>query len=62
VLAGIDTDFPGPVIGPYDEVRVAIEKAMDQVLLDDGSVDEAVVEADTTIAAALESYLQDVGA
>ncbi|MFA9563389.1 MAG: extracellular solute-binding protein [Acidimicrobiales bacterium] len=62
VLAGIDTDFPGPVIGPYDEVRVAIEKAMDQVLLDDGSVDAAVVEADATIMAALESYRQDVGA
>ena len=62
VLAGIDTDFPGPVIGPYDEVRVAIEKAMDQVLLDDGSVDDAVVEADAAITAALESYRQDVGA
>ena len=62
VLAGIDTEFPGPVIGPYDEVRVAIEKAMDQVLLDDGSLDAAVVEADATITAALESYRQDVGA
>jgi sn-glycerol 3-phosphate transport system substrate-binding protein len=62
VLAGIDTDFPGPVIGPYDEVRVAIEKAMDQVLLDDGSVEDAVVEADATITAALELYRQDVGA
>lgn len=62
VLAGIDTEFPGPVIGPYDEVRVAIEKAMDQVLLDDGDVDAAVVEADATITAALESYRQDVGA
>ena len=62
VLAGIDTEFPGPVIGPYDEVRVAIEKAMDQVLLDDGDIDAAVVEADATITAALESYRQDVGA
>jgi hypothetical protein len=43
-------------------VRVAIEKAMDQVLLDDGSVDAAIVEADATITAALESYRQDVGA
>ncbi len=62
VLAGIDTDFPGPIIGPYDEVRQAIEKAMDRVLLDDGSVDDALVEADATITAALESYRQDVGA
>ncbi len=62
VLAGIDTDFPGPIIGPYDEVRQAIEKAMDRVLLDDGPVDDAVTEADATITAALESYRQDVGA
>jgi sn-glycerol 3-phosphate transport system substrate-binding protein len=60
VLAGIDSDFPGPIIGPYDEVRQAIEKAMDQVLLDDGPVDDAVTEADATITAALESYRRDV--
>ena len=62
VLSGIETDFPGPIIGPYDEVRQAIEKALDRVLLDDGSVDDAVAEADATITAALESYRQDVGA
>ena len=62
VLTGIDTDFPGPIIGPYDEVRQAIEKAMDRVLLDDGSIDDAMTEADATITAALESYRRDVGA
>lgn len=62
VLSGIDTAFPGPIIGPYDEVRQAIEKALDQVLLDDGPVDDAVREADATITAALESYRQDVDA
>ena len=62
VLAGINTDFPGPVIGPYDQVRQAIKKCMDQVLLDDEPVDEAVKEADATITAALESYNEDVEA
>ena len=62
VLAGINTDFPGPVIGPYDQVRQAIKKCMDQVLLDGEPVDEAVKEADATITAALESYNEDVKA
>ncbi|MEZ5381824.1 MAG: extracellular solute-binding protein [Microthrixaceae bacterium] len=62
VLAGIDTDFPGPIIGPYDEVRQAIGKAMDRVLLDDEPVDDAVKEADATITEALERYNEDVGA
>ena len=62
VLAGINTDFPGPVIGPYDQVRQAIKKCMDQVLLDGEPVDEAVKEADATITAALESYNEDVEA
>jgi len=62
VLAGIPTDFPGPVIGPYDQVRNAIKKCMDRVLLNDEPVDGAVKDADAEITAALKSYNQDVGA
>ena len=61
VLAGIDTDFPGPVIGPYDEVRKAIEKAMDRALLNDEPVGPVLEEADRTITEALERYAADVG-
>lgn len=61
VLAGIDTDFPGPVIGPYDEVRRAIEKCMDRVLLNDEPVGPAVEAADREITEALQSYAADVG-
>ena len=32
------------------------------MLLDDGSIDDAVAEADASITAVLESYRQDVGA
>lgn len=62
VLAGIDTDFPGPVIGPYDEFRREIEKCLDRVLLNDEPVGPAVEEADAAMTAALERYNQDVGA
>jgi len=61
VMSGVDSDFPGPVIGPYDEVRSAIGKAMDTVLLDGKAVDPAVAGADRTITKALESYAADVG-
>jgi sn-glycerol 3-phosphate transport system substrate-binding protein len=61
VLTNIDTDSPGPVIGPYDEVRQAIERCMDRVLLNDEPVGPAVEEADRQITAALESYAADVG-
>lgn len=62
VLQGIPTDFPGPVIGPYDQVRTSIKKAMDRVLLNDEPVDQVVKEADAEITEALKSYNQDVGA
>jgi len=61
VLAGIDTDFPGPVIGPYDEVRRAIQKCMDRVLLNDEPIGPAVEAADREITEALERYAADVG-
>ena len=61
VLAGISTDFPGPVIGPYDQVRVAIGKCLDEVLLNDGDIDAAVKEADASITKVLADYQIDVG-
>lgn len=60
VLAGIETDFPGPVIGPYDEVRQALERAMDRALLNDEPVGPAVEEADRRITEALQRYARDV--
>jgi sn-glycerol 3-phosphate transport system substrate-binding protein len=61
VLSGIEPDFPGPVIGPYDEVRQALERCMDNVLLNDAPVGPAVEEADRAITSALERYAADVG-
>jgi sn-glycerol 3-phosphate transport system substrate-binding protein len=58
---GVDPDFPGPVIGPYTEMRAAIRKALDEVLLDGRDPGEALAEADATMVDELELYRQDVG-
>jgi len=61
VLAGVDADFPGPLIGPYSETRIAIRKALDQTLLEDQPIDPALAAGDATIDKELDLYAQDVG-
>jgi sn-glycerol 3-phosphate transport system substrate-binding protein len=56
---GLDPAFPGPLIGPYGEVRTAIEDSMDRLLLEDVSVDDAIGQADADIDAALQQYLDE---
>lgn len=55
-IAGIDPDFPGPVIGPFTEQREAFSESLERVLL--GGEDPAAVLADTeaTLNEALEDY------
>lgn len=55
-LAAIDTDFPGPLIGPYTEVRDIIREALDKVALSGVAPDEAIAEADALITEAIERY------
>lgn len=62
VPAGVETGFPGPVIGPYDQYRLSIEKAMDRVLLNGEPVGKVVEETDAEMTAALQVYNEDVGA
>ncbi len=58
---GVDPDFPGPVIGPYTEMRTAIRKALDKALLDGDDAAASLADADKTMTAELESYRDDVG-
>jgi sn-glycerol 3-phosphate transport system substrate-binding protein len=56
-LQRIDPDFPGPLIGPYDpETRDAIERAMESMLLNGVSPQQALEQAQRDIDAALELY------
>jgi hypothetical protein len=56
-LQRIDPDVPGPLIGPYDpETRDAIERAMESMLLNGVSPQQALERAQRDIDAALELY------
>lgn len=61
-LESIDTDFPGPLIGPYKEFREANRTALENILIDGRSAEEELDRANTTFQAALDSYARDVGA
>lgn len=61
VLAGVSSDFPGPIIGPYSETRIAEQKAIEEALINDRDVDEVVAQADSTITSELAAYAQDAG-
>jgi sn-glycerol 3-phosphate transport system substrate-binding protein len=56
LVGAIDPDFPGPLIGPYDEVRDAIEDAFDRMVFGDATPDEALTAAQEAVDAALERY------
>lgn len=61
VLQNVNPDFPGPLIGDYNETRQAIREAQETVLLTDGSVNDAIATADQKITAAAEEYRDTVG-
>ena len=59
LVEGVDPDFPGPLIGPYDHFRQANEDALDSMMLEDADPAEVVssVAADTTDA--IEQYNEE---
>jgi sn-glycerol 3-phosphate transport system substrate-binding protein len=52
----LDPDFPGPLIGPYRQVRDAIGNALDRMMLDGASPDEVIAQADDDINEAIAHY------
>lgn len=59
--SGVDSSFPGPIIGPYTEMRTSLRKALDSALLDDKDARESLEKADAEVNAELELYAQDIG-
>jgi sn-glycerol 3-phosphate transport system substrate-binding protein len=55
----IDPDWPGPLIGPYDDFRSAVRSALDQMVLQGSSPEDALASANDAIDAALERYNDD---
>lgn len=56
MIDGIDPDFPGPLVGPYTEMRTAISNMLDAVLLAGTDPADAVAAAEAEVTAALERY------
>lgn len=56
MVTGINPDFPGPLIGPYDRFRAAIRKAFDSVVLSGTEPQVALDTAVSEINAALAQY------
>lgn len=60
-LGSIDPAFPGPLIGPYPELREAMRTALEGILIDGRPVDSELERADAAFQAALDDYARDVG-
>jgi sn-glycerol 3-phosphate transport system substrate-binding protein len=58
-ISNIDPDFPGPLIGPYTEVRNAIRDALDRMILEDQPPGEAIAEANQQITDAVAEYEEE---
>ena len=56
LINGVDPTFPGPLIGPWDQTRDAIGKAMDGVAFSGQAPDAALNEAADTTTKALQTY------
>jgi sn-glycerol 3-phosphate transport system substrate-binding protein len=51
-----DPNFPGPLIGPYAQTRMAIRKAIDQVIFENGDPKKAITSANEAITKAVDEY------
>ena len=59
-LASIDPEFPGPLVGPYLQLREAIRGALERILMEGQPVDEELERADEAVSSALDDYARDV--
>jgi hypothetical protein len=57
-VAEIDPAFPGPLIGPYDDVRLALRDAMTAMLIEGVPPNEAITTAQRRIDEVVEAYQQ----
>ncbi len=55
-LAAIDPEFPGPLIGPYDQAKLALSDSLTSVLLGGVAPEEALADAQAEIDEALADY------
>jgi sn-glycerol 3-phosphate transport system substrate-binding protein len=58
-VSNIDPAFPGPLIGPYTEVRNAIRDSLDRMILEGQAPGETIAEADQQITDAVKEYEEE---
>lgn len=56
---GIDPEFPGPLLGPYTEMRTAIRDAVESMILDDAEPAEVLATAEQEITDAIVRYEEE---
>lgn len=56
----LDPEFPGPVIGPYREFRLAVRNGLEAVILEGDDTSTAMEAVDAEFQAALDEYARDV--
>jgi sn-glycerol 3-phosphate transport system substrate-binding protein len=59
LLNGVDPNFPGPLMGPYDQFRIAIRQSIEDMLFAGGEPAEVVRQASDATTAALERYADE---
>lgn len=60
-LLSVDPDFPGPVIGPYNQFRTGLHAALEKIVLGGADSKSTLKDFDTNFQAALDSYAKEVG-
>ena len=49
-------DFPGPTMGPYSELRAAVQAALESMLQGDATPEQALADAQAQVDEALAAY------
>jgi sn-glycerol 3-phosphate transport system substrate-binding protein len=61
-LDELDPDFPGPVIGPYNQFRAAVRDSFERITLDGAEIEPTIDEVNSDFQDELTRYAEDVGA
>ncbi len=56
---GIDPEFPGPLVGPYTEMRTAVRQAVEDMLLNDVAPEDVLARAEEEITQAIQDYQEE---
>jgi len=60
-LKNLNPDFPGPVIGPFNEFRAINRTALDSIAFNGVGTEDAITKANSAFQDALDQYKADVG-